>query len=124
MENASEFMVALEENEEHQLIAMLGGVPFPIRDGWDYEGAMTATDEDGRQIIFLLREELTESGYAGTNYRRGVVWIGEGYMDCTHYPDDGTWRTNDKIYEGGGYVNPLSPMTYVEKWEGFDLAKL
>ena len=103
----------------------IAGVPFPFRDGWDYDGVFSARPEDSRhRMVFVLRQSTIEDGFAGKNYRRGVVWTRKGYMDMTFFLDSGLWRTNDAIFEAGGYDDPLSPMIYVEEWEGFDLAKL
>ena len=110
--------------DESLATVRIAGVPFPFREGWDYDGAFSARPEDSRhRMVFVLREMVTENGFAGKNYRRGVVWSRKGYMDITYYLDSGVWRTNDSIFEAGGYSDPLSPMTYVEKWEGFDLEK-
>ena len=101
----------------------IGKATFPKRDGWDFEESFSArSDGSGdRRWIFVLRSLIIENGYAGKNYKRGVVWTGKGYMDITFFVATGIWRTNDDILKSGGYESACSPMSYVEKWEQTDL---
>lgn len=103
----------------------IGGATFPKRDGWDWDGSFSARSEGSgqRRWIFLLRRRVIADGYAGKNYRRGVVWTGQGYMDITFYVESGIWKTNDEVFHTCCYKSACSPMQYVEKWENKDLEK-
>lgn len=100
----------------------IGRVRFPKRAGWDYDGSFTAK-VGRRRMIFVLRDQVIASGYLGHNYRRGICWTGRGYMDINFFLDTNDFRTNDEVFDGGGYEDPLSPITYVEKWERLDLER-
>ena len=119
MKNVKDVPILVEMKDS----VKIGGATFPKRDGWDWEGSFSARSEASgrRRWVFLLRSRVIEDGYAGKNYRRGVVWFRKGYMDMTFYVDSGEWRTNDESILYGGYESACSPMKYVEKWEQMDL---
>lgn len=63
--------LSVREFKEHYRI---GGVRLPKRDGGDYENSFVGHEEGSiRRLIFVLRHKLIVAGYAGENYRRGIV---------------------------------------------------
>jgi hypothetical protein len=121
MVNMNDVPILLEVEDGFKIV----GATFPKREGWDYDGSFSGRSEGTgrRRLVFVLRERVIENGYAGKNYKRGVVWTGKGYVDITYFLDTGIWTTHDGIFGSGGYKTACSSMDYVEMWEQKDLER-